>query len=313
MKILLLAITLLVTITASAQLPTYVPTANLVTYYAFDNVDSTNDLSGNGNNGIIYGVSPTLTSDKCFNPNSAYNINLTGMGVIRCAVDTTNFHQFNNGQTISFWVHIPMPVPVDGIEHYMLKYGKATISLHNSNILYKNGYDSISVDPFSHPTIWINYTVTIKDTITVYLNGVPTVRVPATIPTDSIGTYTDGNLYIGSYLTNTDTSNVFWGGVDNFAIYNRVISDSEALVLYYNCPSILDVSNVTSMRNKIYPIPANNNLTIENDNNTTYNIIDATGKVIKTLKTGTTDISDIPNGMYIITDGVIMTKLIINH
>ena len=54
----------LTALTATADL-----TNGLVAYYPFDG--SANDASGNGNNGIAYGVVPT--ADRSGNPNSAYH------------------------------------------------------------------------------------------------------------------------------------------------------------------------------------------------------------------------------------------------
>src|SRR4051812_32715339 len=53
---------------ATAQPPVYVPTNSLTAWYSFSG--NANDLSGNGNNAIVYGA--TLTSDANGIPNSAY-------------------------------------------------------------------------------------------------------------------------------------------------------------------------------------------------------------------------------------------------
>ena len=308
MKNILTALLLLATITASAQLPTYVPTANLVTYYAFDNVDSTNDLSGNGNNGARYG-NVQHDSDKCGIADGAYLFNYPQKGIVRTAVDTSNFHQFSLGQTISFWVNVPFPVPVDGQRHIMVQYGSTIVSLYYAGIVYENGYDSVVGGGYG----WQNFTVTVSDSVRIYHNGVKTVTKVTTAPASALDTFTDGNLYIGGHLTNTDTTNLFYGNIDNVAIYNRAITDAEVLALNYTCPT-LAVNTVVSAKNKIYPSPANNSLTIEGNTGDVYYMADVTGKVIKTLKTGTTDISDIANGMYIVTDRMTVNqKIIVAH
>ncbi len=48
-----------------------IPTNGLVANYLFNG--NANDGSGNNNNGTVYG--PTLTFDRCSNPNSAYYFN----------------------------------------------------------------------------------------------------------------------------------------------------------------------------------------------------------------------------------------------
>ena len=53
----------------SQGVPNYVPTDSLVGWWPFSG--NANDLSGNGNNGIVNGAS--LTTDRFGNSNSAYN------------------------------------------------------------------------------------------------------------------------------------------------------------------------------------------------------------------------------------------------
>lgn len=51
------------------NIPDYVPTAGLVSWYPFDG--NANDATSNANHAIVHG--PNLTFDKNGNPNSAYN------------------------------------------------------------------------------------------------------------------------------------------------------------------------------------------------------------------------------------------------
>lgn len=323
MKNILTAILLFATMTASAQLPSYVPTANLVTYYAFDNVDSTADLSGNGNDGARYGT-VQHDSDKCTIDSNSYTFNNVSAGIVRSSVDTTTFHNFSSGLTISLWGYIPELAPLDTINRLILGYGSFKLyteirNLHGAipkdYLVFTNGVDSISIHVSNHVPSgadWFNYTVTVfTDSIRVYLNGIFYDGIPVTT-LHILDAFTDGNLYIGGHLTNTDTSNLFYGNIDNVAIYNRAITTTEVNDLYYSCPT-LAVDNVVSAKKNIYPIPANNSLTIEGNTGDLYNIIGATGRAVKTVKTGTIDVSDIPNGMYIVTNGVTNTKIVIAH
>ena len=59
----------LTTQTLLAQVPSYVPSNGLVGYWPFNG--NANDQSGNGNNGVVNGVS--LTTDRFGNTNSAYS------------------------------------------------------------------------------------------------------------------------------------------------------------------------------------------------------------------------------------------------
>lgn len=324
MKNILTIILILVAFSAKAQLPTYVPTADLVTYYGFDLTNTTTDLSGNGNNGLPYGTI-VLDKDKCGIDSSSYLFNMGTTGIVRTSVDTTSFHNFAAGLSISFWGYIPELAPIDTITHTVIQYGNFKILMDIRNpwgaipknfITYVNGSDSVSKRVSDHVigTDWFNYTVTVStDSIRIYLDGYFILAEQTTSIMSSLNTFTDGNLYIGGYLTNTDTSNLYYGNIDNVAIYNRAITATEVNDLYYHCPT-LAVNNVVSAKNKIYPSPANNNLTIEGNTGDVYYMADVTGKVVKTLKTGTTDISDIANGMYIVTDrATVNQKIIVAH
>jgi hypothetical protein len=54
-----------------AQIPSYVPTNGLVGYWPFNG--NANDVSGNGNNGVVSGA--TLTTDRFGAANKAYSFN----------------------------------------------------------------------------------------------------------------------------------------------------------------------------------------------------------------------------------------------
>ena len=64
-----------------AQIPNYVPTDSLVSWWPFNG--NANDQSNNGNNGIVNGA--TLSNDRFSNQNSAYSFD----GVGQCA----KFHE----------------------------------------------------------------------------------------------------------------------------------------------------------------------------------------------------------------------------
>ena len=75
-----------------------IPTNGLVARYLFNG--NANDMSGNNNHGIVNGA--TLTTDRCGNPNSAYNFN--GSSYIRVP-HSQSLNNHTNELTISFWVY----------------------------------------------------------------------------------------------------------------------------------------------------------------------------------------------------------------
>ena len=69
-KLLLLLSVFSVTLGTAQSVPNYVPTNGLVGWWPFNG--NANDISGNGNNGTVYGA--TLTNDRNGNLNSAYDL-----------------------------------------------------------------------------------------------------------------------------------------------------------------------------------------------------------------------------------------------
>ena len=90
---------LVLTFAASNQARTQpILTNGLVAYYPFDG--NANDVTGNGNNGIVGGA--VLTTDRFDQPSSAYHFNWTNYSIGIPAF-------FDAGQptyTISFWFNI---------------------------------------------------------------------------------------------------------------------------------------------------------------------------------------------------------------
>ena len=75
-----------------------IPKDGLVAHYPFNG--NANDMSGNGNHGIIYGA--TLTTDRCEKPNSAYYFD--GKSYIRVPY-SPSLNSHTNELTVSFWAY----------------------------------------------------------------------------------------------------------------------------------------------------------------------------------------------------------------
>jgi hypothetical protein len=85
--------------TATAQVPSNVPTNGLVGYWPFSG--NANDVSGNAKNGTVTGA--TLTSDRFGSANSAYNFS----GVTQF-ITCPSISELNGSSSASFslWVKI---------------------------------------------------------------------------------------------------------------------------------------------------------------------------------------------------------------
>jgi len=76
-KQLLFLMTALLSLNTFAQIPNYVPSSGLGSWYSFDG--NANDLTVNANNGVLNGVTSTFGIDG--NPNSAYQFNGNGNAI----------------------------------------------------------------------------------------------------------------------------------------------------------------------------------------------------------------------------------------
>lgn len=76
---------------------------------------------------------------------------------------------------------------------------------------------------------------------------------------------------------------------------------NDGFIRINNCNDVNAVSTLPNTTLNIYPNPANNSITIDGDNNTTYTIVNTLGQVVKTISATTTiDVSNFTNGMYIV-------------
>jgi len=98
MKRLLLLITICISSVSFGQVPNYVPTNGLVTWWGFNG--NANDESGNGNNGVNNGA--TLTTDRFGNADAAYYF--TGSGCATRIDADVNTTSINGAISFSIWV-----------------------------------------------------------------------------------------------------------------------------------------------------------------------------------------------------------------
>ena len=96
-KLLLLLSVFSVTLGTAQSVPNYVPTNGLVGWWPFNG--NANDISGNGNNGTVYGA--TLTNDRNGNLNSAYDLDGSNDYI---QIPTSNFTN-DSGFTFSIWLN----------------------------------------------------------------------------------------------------------------------------------------------------------------------------------------------------------------
>jgi hypothetical protein len=82
-----------------SQVPSYVPTNGLVGWWPFDG--NANDLSVNGNNGIVNGA--VLSPDRFNDPNKSYYFSSSGCNT-RIDINNFNYSGSVSAFSISFWL-----------------------------------------------------------------------------------------------------------------------------------------------------------------------------------------------------------------
>lgn len=209
-----------------------IPTANLIGYYPFSG--NTNDLSGNGNNGINNGA--TLTMDRFCIPNSAYSFN--GMS------DYIKLPTFNNLNTYSYslWLKSVIYQPSPGgivfcaggsQDPYCqgLTYQPAGNIFAGSYNLGNNPIQSYVQSSIVVPGQWVHVVVIRNiNNIRLFING---VMVPVLATSNTNNQAPDyGTLTWVTLGMRSNSSTHFNGLIDDVRIYSSSLSQADVTALY---------------------------------------------------------------------------------
>ena len=235
MKKTLLGALMAFSIIASAQLPNYVPTLNLVAWYGFNG--NTVDGSTAGNNLTNSGA--TLTTDRYNAANSAYNFSGVSQSMI------LNSPSFTFGSTSSFTVSYWMYKPT-------ITYGVALMNSSGANGNFIWNFQTGATGNFQFGTnkqgsawAWAQYTYAANQwdhivgtynngAMTLYKNG---VQVATNTYTQTGAAQTNLPFYVGR----GHAGNYFAGKIDDIGIWSRVLSLAEIQALYSGCDATLSV------------------------------------------------------------------------
>ncbi|MEY4604906.1 MAG: hypothetical protein RIT43_2198 [Bacteroidota bacterium] len=247
MKRLLLFGAIALSINSFGQVPNYVPTNGLVSYWGFNG--NANDESGNGNNGTVNGA--TLTTDRFGSANSAYYFSSAGCGTrIDANVNTSTIQ---TGLTISIWV-CKIGSGCIGprlFEFYPGSDGPGIAQWGWDNTDVGIGLGSITSTGFS-----CDFGVQIKPLNTwthlVYTND----GTNGKFYQDGVlmGTVaSSGNPILASSLAigrmNHPSYDAFNGKLDDMGVWNRALTQCEISELYHAqqfTPPVLTLSDTTS-------------------------------------------------------------------
>ena len=199
-----------------------------------------NDVSGNGNNGIVNGA--TLTTDRRGNANSAYSFNGAG-NYIKVNLSSTNI---KNDYTISYWVsfanfNADYPHIFNGENNYLTSHGLGTGYGNDKGkvTFYQESTESVGrpwlrmIEPINTSKLNENvfYHITIiknSSTCSIYMNGSKVTSTSVNNRTVVNGNYITLGSRINDIPTGLTPEQFYLNGkIDEFRVYNRALTEQE--------------------------------------------------------------------------------------
>ncbi|GDX53094.1 hypothetical protein LBMAG27_21410 [Bacteroidota bacterium] len=247
-KIFLLA-SLVLSLNAIAQVPSYIPTTGLVAWYPFNG--NANDGSGNALNGIV--TNAILSTDRFGNANQSYDFYYSGA---RIEVPWSSL-LFPDTITVSGWFNTPTGSNGGGA---ILRSGNGSTDSWKGYYFHSDGstIDSIPLyykdmggggyrvynylaTQYAHRDIWNFFTVVrTPSTLQLYLNGQPAGTLTGLLPYDKP---TSTPLIFGNNHLPFDVH--FEGRLDDIGIWNRALTQQEITALYTGCNTCTTPTNIT--------------------------------------------------------------------
>ncbi len=221
-------------IISNAQVPNYVPSNGLVGWWPFDG--NANDISGNGNNGIVNG--PNLTNDRFGIIGKAFNfdgvndyIEISNSLVTNSNTSFSIFGWFNcnyNNETIDI-------ISDRTTNNYNVKYRLSIDSVNNGKLtLYCFDGSPNLVELTSNQAIvsnlWNNFTITFNQPnleYKLYVNGVLQQNI---ISSAILSNNNTNATQIGRLLgpaSALSPAYLFDGDIDDFGFWNRALTEEE--------------------------------------------------------------------------------------
>jgi hypothetical protein len=234
-------------LSASAQVPSYVPSNGLSGWWSFSG--NANDESGNGNNGTVNGAKSTV--DRNGNANKAYDFDGKSNFI---EVPTSISLNLDKDFTISSWFNADSMYDVPGTVKMILSKHRNGLTtdgyaygIWNNNqssakrgMVNFSGAPKFTADAYPKDSSgdvkinkWYHLSVTYtlsSGELKYYLNGslIDTKVISYTISSNSL------NAIIGAewMISGTGKKNFFNGKIDDIGIWNRSLSASEVTSLY---------------------------------------------------------------------------------
>jgi hypothetical protein len=236
-KLLTLVIAILAVAITNIQaqtLPSYVPTNGLVGFWGFNG--TANDQSGNGNNGTVNGA--TLTTDRFGNANSAYSFDASQNAKISLPLQQNEIITYS----ISAWFKTTSEYSAILAGRITLDQVGLTLLIHGGKVFYIADGGNIQTGKLTNT----NYNDNQWHHVVGVYNGTPGIIDP-----NQFAIYVDSvlvsqinvvNGYVTAYApinNGTDLLLGVWGSgynfngqIDDIAIYNRALTQTEITPLY---------------------------------------------------------------------------------
>jgi hypothetical protein len=293
-------------LTVMAQLPAYVPTNGLISWYSFNG--DANDYSGNNNNGINNGA--VDTTDRYGNAASAYSFNGTSSYIT--IPTSASLESPATAVTFSAWINLA------GYSLVGQPFGPILTKSDNSAnaFMYRFTVDFNGTGYYAGTNNW---TTNIGAAYQFQLNQ--WYMITAALDSDSAYFYVNDSLiatqpFATNILNNTlpleigrdmpGITEIFNGTLDDIGIWNRALTQQEITNLFFG-PTIGIASPVNENLFLVYPNPVKDEFQLHIANfelhkNYQIKILDLTGKVvlqsnIRSIKS-TVSISSLQNGIY---------------
>ena len=218
---------------SSGASATPVITNGLVAGYEF--TGNANDVSGNGNHGVVNGATPT--TDRFGNANSAYSFD----GVddwVNLSTHVVGYGDF----TKAAWVYI-VPSSRDWRDIVMTGLGRLGYA-HTTNTIrfdiFEDRVGGVASNPstrfiFEVPeeiatNSWVHLAVTARadNTAEVFVDGLQVATAPVQVDGGVVGNTPASSL--GANYAGTEHN--FFGSIDDVYIYDRALSPSEIATLF---------------------------------------------------------------------------------
>jgi hypothetical protein len=206
-------------------------------------------------------------------------------------------------RSVSFWFKRARTTTVErqsifqwGTETTGNAYG-VTIDEQNTVTNYGWSADVTSTTQYPSTTNWDHYVVTFSDIkiVSIYKNGV--LIKNGLQPWNTIGNVLRLGSTTGGGLTN------IYGHLDDFEIYNTVLSPTQVNNLYVNGNALLGTSNfqTKNLKAKIYPNPTSDNFSIEMNNEIkSVEIYSLQGQKVLSSKDKNVNVSNLSKGIYLV-------------